>query len=71
MPRFKLTKSSIDSLNTCIEHDLLGCWLPGLWREGHPEGPQSIRRLYRTGGAGSSLRKYTIGVFGPVTLHQA
>ena len=27
--------------------------------------------LYRTGGAGSQLRKYTIGPYGRVTLHQA
>ncbi len=27
--------------------------------------------LYRTGGAGSKLRKYTIGPYGRVTLHQA
>jgi hypothetical protein len=27
--------------------------------------------LYRTGGAGSRLRKYTIGPYGRVTLHQA
>ena len=27
--------------------------------------------LYRTGGAGSKLRKYTIGAYGRVTLHQA
>jgi len=27
--------------------------------------------LYRTGGGGSRLRKYTIGPYGRVTLHQA
>jgi hypothetical protein len=27
--------------------------------------------LYRTGGAGSKLRKYTIGPYGRLTLHQA
>jgi hypothetical protein len=27
--------------------------------------------LYRTGGAGSRLRTYTIGPYGRVTLHQA
>jgi hypothetical protein len=27
--------------------------------------------LYRTGGAGSKLRKYTIGPYGPVPLHRA
>jgi Arm DNA-binding domain len=72
MPRFKLTKSSIDSLPTPASDTIYwdaGC--PGFGAKVHPEGPQSIRRLYRTGGAGSSSRKYTIGVFGPVTLHQA
>jgi integrase len=36
-----------------------------------PKGRKVFVVLYRTGGAGSSLRKYTIGVFGRVTLHQA
>jgi integrase len=36
-----------------------------------PQGRKVFVVLYRTGGAGSRLRKYTIGVYGRVTLHQA
>ncbi|HKA66153.1 MAG TPA: tyrosine-type recombinase/integrase [Methyloceanibacter sp.] len=41
----------------------------------HPDSPSGLPIcdivLYRTGGAGSRLRKYTIGSYGRVTLHQA
>jgi hypothetical protein len=36
-----------------------------------PKGRKVFIVLYRTGGAGSYLRKYTIGPYGRVTLHQA
>ena len=36
-----------------------------------PKGRKVFLVLYRTGGAGSRLRKYTIGPYGRVTLHQA
>ena len=36
-----------------------------------PKGRKVFLVLYRTGGAGSMLRKYTIGPYGRVTLHQA
>jgi integrase len=36
-----------------------------------PKGRKVFIALYRTGGAGSKLRKYTIGPYGRVTLHQA
>jgi integrase len=36
-----------------------------------PKGRKVFIVLYRTGGAGSQLRKYTIGPYGRVTLHQA
>ena len=36
-----------------------------------PRGRKVFIVLYRTGGAGSKLRKYTIGPYGRVTLHQA
>jgi integrase len=36
-----------------------------------PKGRKVFIILYRTGGAGSRLRKYTIGPYGRVTLHQA
>jgi hypothetical protein len=36
-----------------------------------PKGRKVFIVLYRIGGAGSKLRKYTIGPYGRVTLHQA
>jgi integrase len=72
MPRVKLTKNSIDSLPTSASDRIYwdaGC--PGFGVKVTPKGRKVFVVLYRTGGAGSSLRKYTIGVFGPVTLHQA
>jgi hypothetical protein len=36
-----------------------------------PKGRKVFIVLYRTGGGGSKLRKYTIGPYGRVTLHQA
>jgi Arm DNA-binding domain/Phage integrase central domain len=36
-----------------------------------PKGRKVFIVLYRVGGAGSKLRKYTIGPYGRVTLHQA
>ena len=36
-----------------------------------PKGRKVFIVLYRTGGAGSKLRKYTIGPYGRMTLHQA
>ncbi len=72
MPRVKLTKNSIDSLPTATSDVVYwdtGC--PGFGVKVTPKGRKVFVVLYRTGGAGSSLRKYTIGVFGRVTLHQA
>jgi integrase len=72
MPRVKLTKNSIDSLPTSTSDMVYwdsGC--PGFGVKVTPKGRKVFVVLYRTGGAGSSLRKYTIGVFGHVTLHQA
>jgi integrase len=72
MPRVKLTKNSIDSLPTSTSDMVywdIGC--PGFGVKVTPKGRKVFVVLYRTGGAGSSLRKYTIGVFGRVTLHQA
>jgi integrase len=70
MPRIKLTKGAIDALPT-PQLDTV------YWDAGCPGfGVKVTHRkvfvvLYRTGGAGSKLRKYTIGPFGRVTLHQA
>src|ERR1700756_1654698 len=72
MPRIKLTKSTIDSLPTpnsdAVYWDA-GC--PGFGVKVTPKGRKVFIVLYRTGGVGSKLRKYTIGPYGRVTLHQA
>jgi Arm DNA-binding domain len=72
MPRIRLTKSAIDALPTS-KSDVVywdsGC--PGFGVKVTPNGRKVFIVLYRTGGAGSELRKYTIGPYGRVTLHQA
>ena len=72
MPRIKLTKSTIDALPT-LSSDVI-YWdanSPGFGVKVTPKGRKVFVVLYRTGGAGSKLRKYTIGPYGRVTLHQA
>jgi integrase len=70
MPRIKLTKSAIDALPTPAKDIVYwdsGC--PGFGLKITPKGRKVFIVLYR--GAGSRLRKYTIGPYGRVTLHQA
>jgi integrase len=71
MPRIKLTKGSIDALPT-LQTDVVywdvGC--PGFGVKVTPKGRKVFIVLYR-GGADSRLRKFTIGPYGRVTLHQA
>ena len=72
MPRMKLTKSAIDALpipNKDIVHWDANC--PGFGVKVTPTGRKVFVVLYRTAGAGSRLRKYTIGTYGRVTLNQA
>jgi integrase len=72
MPRIKLTKSSIDALPILPSDTVY--WdssSPGFGVKVTPKGRKVFTVLYRTGGAGSKLRKYTIGPYGRVTLHQA
>src|SRR5262245_10943230 len=72
MPRVKLTKSAIDALPR-PEKEIV-YWdsaCPGFGVKVTPKGRKVFIVLYRTGGAGSRLRKYTIGPYGRVTLHQA
>jgi integrase len=72
MPRIKLTKSAIDAIPTPASDIVYwdaGC--PGFGVKVTPKGRKVFIVLYRTGGAGSKLRKYTIGPYGRVTLHQA
>src|ERR1700724_1632184 len=72
MPRIKLTKSTIDSLRT-PNSDVVywDAGVPGFGVKVTPKGRKVFIVLYRTGGAGAKLRKYTIGPYGQVTLHQA
>src|ERR1700751_2860968 len=72
MPRIRLTKSAIDALPTPSSDVIY--WdaaLPGFGVKVTPKGRKVFVVLYRTGGAGSKLRKVTIGPHGRVTLHQA
>jgi signal transduction histidine kinase len=72
MPRLKLTKSAIDALPIPAKDIVYwdsGC--PGFGVKITPKGRKVFIVLYRAGGAGSRLRKYTIGPYGRVTLHQA
>jgi integrase len=72
MPRIKLTKSAIDAIPTPASDMVY--WdaaCPGFGVKVTPKGRKVFVVLYRTGGAGSKLRKYTIGPYGRVTLHQA
>src|SRR6201982_1482125 len=72
MPRIRLTKSAIDALPTprsdVVYWDAAS---PGFGVKVTPKGRKVFVVLYRTGGAGSRLRKYTIGPYGRVTFHQA
>jgi hypothetical protein len=72
VPRIRLTKSAIDDLPTPSSDVVY--WddsLPGFGVKVTPKGRKVFVVLYRIGGAGSKLRKYTIGPYGRVTLHQA
>jgi hypothetical protein len=68
----KLAKTGIDALpipSKDIVHWETGC--PGFGVKVTPKGRKVFVVLYRTAGAGSRLRKYTIGRYGRVTLNQA
>src|SRR6202011_2285617 len=72
MPRVKLTKGAIDALPTPTSDVVYwDAGLPGFGIKVTPKGRKVFIVLYRTGGAGSKLCKYTIGPYGRVTLHQA
>src|SRR4249919_3591721 len=72
MPRIRLTKSAIDTLpSPATDVVYWDAGLPGFGMKVTPKGRKVFVVLYRTGGAASKLRKYTIGPYGRVTLHQA
>src|ERR1700676_3284112 len=72
MPQIKLTKSAIDAfpipLKDVVYWDV-GC--PGFGVKVTPKGRKVFIVLFRMAGAGSRLRKYTIGPYGRGTPNQA
>lgn len=72
IPRIHMTKSAIDGL-AVAEKDTV-YWdqaLPGFGVKVAPRGRKVFIVMYRLGGAGSRLRKYTIGPYGRLTLPMA
>jgi Arm DNA-binding domain len=72
IPRIRLTKSSIDGLPVLPKDTVY--WdasLPGFGVKVTPKGGRVFLVMYRVGGAGSRLRKYTIGPYGRITLPMA
>jgi hypothetical protein len=67
-----MTKSAIDGLPV-VEKDMV-YWdqgLPGFGVKVTPQGRKVFIVMYRVGGAGSRLRKYTVGPYGRITLAMA
>lgn len=72
VPRIKLTKSVIDTLPVTVKETVYwDAGLPGFGVKVTPIGKRVFIVLYRIGGAGSRLRKYTIGPYGRITLAMA
>ena len=68
MPTVKLTKSAIDTLPVLPKDTVYwDAGLPGFGVKVTPKGKKVFIVLYRTGGAGSQLRKFTIGPYGRIT----
>jgi integrase len=72
MPRLRLMKSTIDALPV-MSKDVVywDAGLPGFGVKVTPKGRKVFLVMYRVAGAGSRLRKYTIGPYGRVTLPMA
>jgi hypothetical protein len=72
IPRLRLTKSAIDGLPVLPKDAVYwDAGLPGFGVKVTPKGRKVFLVMYRLGGAGSRLRKYTIGPYGRVTLPMA
>ena len=72
MPTIRLTKSAVDALKAASKDAVYwDAGLPGFGVKVTPRGRKVFVALYRLGGAGSRLRKYTIGPYGRVTLQMA
>src|SRR5262249_17570617 len=72
MPRLRLTKSAIDSLPVGSKDAVYwDAGFPGFGVKVTPKGRKVFIVLYRVAGAGSRLRKFTIGPYGRITLPMA
>ena len=72
MPTIRLTKSAVDALKAASKDAVYwDAGLPGFGVKVTPRGRKVFVALYRLGGAGSRLRKYTIGPYGRVTSNGA
>jgi integrase len=72
MPRIRLTKSAVDGLPVMPKDTVYwDAGLPGFGVKVTPQGRKVFLVLYRLAGAGSRLRKYTIGPYGKITLPMA
>src|SRR3977135_2604304 len=72
VPTVKITKSAIDAIAVPAKETVFwDAGLPGFGVKVTPKGKKVFIVIYRTGGAGSRLRKYTIGPYGRVTLAMA
>jgi Arm DNA-binding domain len=72
IPRLRLTKSVIDDLPVLSKDTVYwDAGLPGFGVKVTPKGRKVFVVMYRLAGAGSRLRKYTIGPYGRITLPMA
>src|SRR3954469_8102434 len=72
VPRLKLTKAVIDGLPVAPKDTVFwDAGLPAFGVKVTPLGRKVFIVLYRVAGAGSKLRKFTIGPYGRVTLAMA
>ena len=72
IPRLRLTKSVIDDLPVLSKDTVYwDAGLPGFGVKVTPKGRKVFIVMYRLAGAGSRLRKYTIGPYGRITLPMA
>jgi integrase len=72
VPTIRLTKSAIDALPPLAKDAVYwDAGLPGFGVKVTPKGRKVFLVMYRVAGAGSRLRKYTVGPHGRVTLIMA
>ena len=68
MPTIHMTKSAVDALKAANKDTVYwDAGLPGFGVKVTPRSRKVFVVLYRIGGAGSRLRKYTIGPYGRVS----